>query len=156
MFKFFLANDEGKPLAFEKIHISGDEVDHVLETVHPAELHNSFKAVSETTEGIYEVVNAREGQAVALTDLMIFGKKSNAGEIIVRFIDDANNIIVIAKADTSLQPIRLSMPFRHAWRGWLNARLEVVNIGDVDMTVSMGYYIIKDALPFVEWDANRN
>ena len=47
------------------------------------------------------------------------------------------------------------MNFNGLWRGWKDARLEMVTTGTFASTVSLGYIKVATSLPFAEWDALR-
>ena len=74
----------------------------------------------------------------------------------VQFEDDTNTVIIFV-ADLVDAPVNMGIAFAGRWRGWQDARFEMVTSQATDSTVSIGYYFIKGvgALSFVDWDAQR-
>jgi len=95
---------------------------------------------------------------VVLTDLLVSGEKINGGIIQVQFTDDTNSEIV-SKSHVTDGPVNLAMPFAGRWRGWKDARIEMlVTTSMQDATVAIGYYFVTGAGVFIfeDWDAQRS
>jgi len=163
MIKFNLANKDGCAAHFHRIDSiyrtgleSPSTIYHadVLEVGTIPSLHGQFKTVSGTTAATTIVTSPTNGGAIVLTDLMFAGEKKNTGTMELRFTDGTNTI-TIYKAPLTDNAIAVAIPFTGHWRGWKNARLEVVTVQDFIYTVACGYYHCKNGLTYSDWDSRR-
>jgi len=118
---------------------------------------SQFKTTTFTGEGTTAVVTPRIGGAIVLTDFIIGSKKFSAGSVEIRFTDGTNTESIYI-ADTDDVPISIAFSPAGRWRGWLDARIDVVVVGaDTDPTVAIGYYHLTEGsvLSFSDWDAER-
>ena len=76
----------------------------------------------------------------------------------MRFTDGTDTVIIFTAIVTD-SPVNLAFSPAGRWRGWRNARMEVVSVGNnIDGSVSMGYYFIRGTagvLSFTDWDEQR-
>lgn len=121
------------------------------------ELNGHFKSLTFTAAGTTALVTPPAGSAMVLTDFIVSAEKVAAGTVIFRFTDGTNEVDIMAGITVDA-PVNLAFSPRGRWRGWKDARVDIVTTGsNIDGTVSMGYYFIKgtEVLDFVEWDALR-
>jgi len=163
MIKFNLANKDGMVAHFHRVDSIFDQgleslspITHadVLEVGTIPSLHGQFKTASGTTAATTIVTAPINGGAIVLTDLLIAGEKKNGGTIELRFTDGTNTI-TIYKAPLTDNAIAVAIPFTGHWRGWKDARLEVVTVQDFTYSVACGYYKCKQGLTYSDWDARR-
>ena len=102
-------------------------------------------------------VTPPSGTAIVITDIVLGGEKAASGSITVQFVE-GSDVVIIFKVSTVQNPVSLHVPFAGRWRGWKDARIDVVTTGgNDDSDVSVGYYILRgeNVLSFVDWDAQR-
>lgn len=153
MWKFFLANKDGRPVNFEPSKIDG-ETKYAISTVTNPQTFGVFKSVSLTTASTTTITTPVNGGSIVLTDLVISAEKKNAGTVIIRFTDGTNTINIFQGTLTDA-PINLSVPFVGKWEGWRDARLEVVTNQNTVATIALGYYKVKTGRNFTDWDSLR-
>jgi hypothetical protein len=117
-------------------------------------MYGQFTGASVVAAGTTNLVRPVVGGAVALSDLVISGDRTNAASILVQLTDGANTIPVVGFNLTD-GPIAIHIPFNGRWHGWLDARLELVVVGNPVVTVSVGYVKLDTGLSYTEWDARR-
>lgn len=120
-------------------------------------LNAHFKSATRTTDGTTIITEPSSGGSISLTDLIVTAEKRAAGgHITIRFTDGTNtiNIALINIIDA---PVNLAIGFSGRWKGWVNARLEMVTDEDFSATVSAGYLKVDPAhtLLYAAWDAER-
>lgn len=145
--------ESGEPIHAMSMPVNGDEF-HFLVTTTIAESHGAFKAATRTSAGTTIVTSPSNGGSIVLTDLLISADKVNGALVTVQFTDGVETIVIF-NADVTDAPFNTAIAFKGQWRGWKNARLELVTTGVVNSTASVGYYKIKAGLDFSEWDALR-
>lgn len=146
------ATTSGEGYLEENSFRQGDK--KVLVSTKEAMTHGVFKASTRTTNGTTTVTSPDTGGAIILTDLIITSDKTANSSVIVRFTDGSNTIDVTV-GDSVNAPVNIALAFGGCWRGWKDARLEMVTTGAVTATVAVGYMKISNGLPFAEWDALR-
>ncbi len=116
--------------------------------------HGVFKAVTSTTQTTTIVTAPDSKGAIVLTDLLITTNKAANGLLTIHFTDDVETInIAIFPVDLS---VNQSISFVGLFRGWRDARLEIVTtVATFDATVTAGYMKVPGGLEFAEWDALR-
>ena len=73
----------------------------------------------------------------------------------VQFTDGVNTETVFS-AELTNEAVNLSVPVAEGWRGWMDARLEVVLSGaDTVVNVTSAYIKVTGAITFSEWDGLR-
>ena len=126
----------------------------VLVTSNRGEAYGLFKAVTRATAGTTIITDPEGGGSIILTDLVISAGKFSAGTTTVRFTDGTDTIDIVVMDNTDA-PLALAIPFRGNWQGWRDARLELVTVNDVTVTVSAGYIKVDVGLDFAAWDGLR-
>jgi len=81
-------------------------------------------------------------------------EKKNVGSIELRFTDDVETITIFKSILTDA-PVAFGGALGGVWRGWKDARLEVVTVQDFEYTVTIGYVKERDGLTYADWDARR-
>lgn len=128
-----------------------------LVTEDHSRVSTQFKAATITSASTATVVAPPAGNALVLTDLIVSAEKVAGGSITVQFTDGTNTIVIF-KASLVDAPVAIAMPFAGRWRGWKDAKIDMVGVGtNIDADVSIGYYFIKGAgvLAFNQWDKLR-
>ncbi len=154
MLKLVLAKPGGKPL---DVHagIDGKPV-LVVESLARLEVHWQTAVITGSTTTT--IIEAKPGESVMLTDLIITSTKKVANlDIIVQF-DDGTNTIIMLDIEGATAPVNFSHAFSGGVKGWKNASLEVVtDQAVINVTVMIGYlHISKDlTLTYDQWDAAR-
>ncbi len=126
----------------------------VFIVMSPGEAHAHFKTATRTTLGTTVVVQPREGQAIWITDIIVSGEKQAGSNITVQFTDGTNTEIIAIVDQVDAAP-NLAMNLNSYFRGWIDARIEIVTGGAGDGTVTIGYIHAHEALAFDVWDAER-
>ena len=152
MNKTILARAEDKA-ALHTAHVSPSP-DPVLVTENIHRIHGTFASQSRTTAGTSILATPELNQEIILTDLIVSTEKLNAGVIVVQWTDDVETI-VIYQGFTNDGPINFAIGFAGRFAGWKDARLEMVVTGNMNSTVTVGYYKLPEGLTFAEWDAIR-
>lgn len=131
--------------------ITGDKT--LITETHSA-IKGVFKAVTRTTAGTTTITAPRIGGSIHITDLIMTTDKTALSDVTVRFTDGSDTVNVIV-ADSTNNTVNIAIAFTGLWRGWKDARLEVVTVADVTATVAVGYVLHDDGIPFTEWDDLR-
>lgn len=157
MIKYIHAKENGVPFHSEEVNIDGNGEGGlftlpVIATI--AEVHGNFKAVNTSVAGTTVITSPNVGGAVILTDIILSAERVNSGSVELRFTDDTETISIF-KGIVTDSPIAVSISLNGRWRGWKDARLEVIVVLNVETSVAVGYYKVKDGLPFEDWDARR-
>lgn len=126
----------------------------VLIVMSPAQAHGQFKTATLTAADTVVIAQPKSGQSIWVTDIIVSGEKQAGSDITVQFTDGANSevLVVIDQVDSSPN---LSPNLNAYFRGWKDARLELITSGAGDATVTIGYIHSKDALEYAAWDAER-
>ena len=128
-----------------------------LVTEDHSRVATQFRTVANTGAETQIAVTPPKGTAIVITDVILGAEKAASGSVTVQFTDGSDTVIVF-KISTVQNPVSLHIPFAGRWRGWQNARIDVVTAGgNSDSDVSIGYYIIRGegVLSFTDWDAQR-
>ncbi len=120
----------------------------------PSEAHGHFKTATRTTTGTTIIVQPKEGQAIWISDIIVSGEKQTGSNITVQFTDGTNTEIIAIVDQVDAAP-NLSMNLSSYFRGWVDARIELITGGAGDGTVTIGYIHAHEALKFDVWDAER-
>jgi hypothetical protein len=150
MLKTYLINPANKRALRTQIGNTGEDE---LVVSGRADNIGTFKSISQTTAGTTTLVQPQEGGgAIVLTDIILTTEKQAGGSVIVRFTDGTNNVDIIG-ANVNDNSCNISIPFAGHWEGWRAARIDVINTGNVALTISVGYYKIDfdKSLTYSEW-----
>ena len=120
----------------------------------PSQAHAHFKTATRTTTGTTIIVQPRPGQAIWISDILVSGEKQAGSNITIQFTDGTNTEIIAIVDQVDAAP-NLSMNLNSYFRGWIDARVEIITGGAGDGTVTIGYVHAADALEFDQWDAER-
>jgi hypothetical protein len=134
----------------------GYDDEPVLVTTTHADYAGTFKSASRTVAGTTTIVTVNGLDAIVLTDIIISSEKTGGGLVTVQFTDGVNTVIIVA-ANVNDAPCNLAIPFMGNWCGWQGAYLDLVTVGNEDVTVSVGYFKVRadKALPYASWNALR-
>ena len=125
-----------------------------LSVIDPDSVFGQFKAANRTTAGTTIVTEPLLGGSIGITDLIVSADKVNLATVTIRFTDGTNTIILYRGVTTDA-PINISIPIGGRFRGWSNARVELVTTGAVDASVTLGYIKYSEGLAFEAWDKQR-
>lgn len=120
----------------------------------PAQAHGHFKTATLTSANTAIIVQPRPGLSLWVTDVLITGEKQAGSDCIVQFTDGSNTEI-IAQAFQVTVPPNLAGNLQTYFRGWKDARVEMVTSGAADAVVTIGYIHSLDSPSFSEWDQER-
>ena len=116
--------------------------------------HGVFKSAASTTQTTTVITAPEKKGAIVVTDLLITTNKAANGILIIQFSDGVQGI-AIAEFPVDIA-VNQSIAFVGLFRGWVDARLEMITLGaNFDATVTAGYMKVPTGLPFAEWDALR-
>lgn len=119
------------------------------------EQHGVFKAVSLAAEGTQIVSSPDPGGALVLTSFLVSAKKKTASVLILQVTDGVQTESIFEALLTN-EAVNMPVPLVGGWRGWKDARLEVVLTGaDTDVRVTAGYTKIREGEEYSAWDARR-
>lgn len=140
----------------EELHVFPSPVtrEPVLIVMSPAQAHGHFKTATLTTADTVIVVQPRSGLSIWVTDILVSGEKQAGSDVTVQFNDGSDTAImaILDQVDASPTfPGNLTAYFR----GWKDARVEMITSGAGDATVTIGYIHSKDAPTYAEWNAER-
>jgi len=154
MLKTVLSDIDGNPVGLAP-HSEEKHGDHLhMLTMGMGDAHGLFKAVSGTTAATTTITEPSNGGRIALLSIMLSAEKKNTGSIELRFTDGTNTITVF-KAILTDAPVAFGGAIGTVWRGWMDARLEVVTVQDFTYTVTAGYVKEKNGLEYSDWDSER-
>ena len=122
-----------------------------------ARVNTQFRHTANAGAETTVAVTPPSGTAIVITDAILGAEKAASGSVTVQFAEGANTVIIF-KISTVQNPVSLHIPFAGRWRGWRDARIDVVTLGgNSDTDVSIGYYIVggEGVLSFADWDAER-
>ncbi len=126
----------------------------VILTYTPSQAHGHFKSATLTAANTVVIVQPKASKSIWVTDIIVSGEKQASSDITVQFTDgtDTEIMVVIDQVDSSPN---LSINLNSYFRGWKDARVELVTSGAGDATVTIGYLHSKDDTGFDEWSAQR-
>lgn len=136
------------------LHICETTYGSLLVTSNLAQAHGTFKSETRSAAGTSIITEPDPGHSIILTDLIISSDRVNAATFTVRFTDGTNTVNIFS-GDVTDAPINLASPLSGRWQGWKDARVELVTVGLVTVTVSCGYYKVDTGLDYAEWDSLR-
>lgn len=136
----------------ETRRLTGEEVFLVTTDVETA--HGVFQNVTTSGAGTTTVITPNDAGSLLLTDLILSTDKVNSGTVTLQMTDDTNTITLFQAIVTDA-PAVLSMPINGRIQGWKDARIDLVIVNNVDVSVTLGYVKMPSGLPFTEWDELR-
>lgn len=143
---------EGKALHTETV---GPHTHLVVED--HSRVATQFKHTANAGAETTVAVTPPPGAAIVITDIVLGAEKAASGSVTVQFVE-GSDVVIVFKVSTVQNPVSLHVPFAGRWRGWKDARIDVVTTGgNDDSDVSVGYYILsgEGVLSFADWDAQR-
>ncbi len=132
--------------------VDGDEI--YLVTAGFLQTHGTFKSASRSTAGTTIITSPNGNGSLILSDLIIGTDKVNGASVTVRLTDGTNTINIFSTVVTDA-PANLALSMAGRWQGWRDARIELVTVGTVAATVSVGYVKVPVSSPYSEWDSYR-
>lgn len=149
----FLVLEDGTLLHTEKV---GPHT-HLVTEDH-SRVATQFKSIAFTTATTTVLATPPKGAAMVITDFLVSAEKVNGGSVSIQLTDGSQTVIIFTAIVTDA-PVNLAFSPQGRWRGWKDARIDIVSVGtNIDGTVSMGYYFIRGkegVLSFADWDAQR-
>jgi len=120
----------------------------------PAQAHGHWRAATRTTAGTTTIVPLKPGFAIVITDILISGEKQASSDVTIQFTDGTNTEVVVVADQADAVPTLVAN--LQAWfRGWKDARIELITSGAGDATATIGYIFEKNPQTYAEWDAER-
>lgn len=126
----------------------------VIITMSPAQAHGHFKVATRTTAGTTIIVAPKPGLSIWVTDILISGEKQAGSDVTVQFTDGTDTEIIVISNQVDARPT-LAGNLQAYFRGWQDARIEMITGGSGDATVTIGYLHSVDSPTFAEWNAER-
>lgn len=152
MWRIILADAKTGDALHTHAPFDGEEI-LVVTSFH--EEHGQFKPVTLTAQGTAVVTQPDPGGAIVITSFLISARKKNLSVVTLRFTDGANTENIFS-AELTNDAVNMPVSFVPGWRGWEDARLEVVLTGaDTTVNVTAGYTKIPGSKEFSEWDGLR-
>lgn len=125
-----------------------------LVVLTPGQAHGHFKTATRTTAGTTIIVQPKPGLSIQVTDIIVSGEKQAGSSVSVQFTDGGDTEVMIKVDQVDSSP-NLAPNLQSYFRGWKDARVEIVTAGAGDGTVTVGYIHSNAALTYAEWDAER-
>lgn len=140
----------------EELYIASVNGYKILVSQTHAQVAGRFKSKTLSAPGTVIVAEPDEDGCVVLTDFILTSDKTQSSVITVQFTDDTETIVLV-EADITDAPVNLATSFAGYWKGWKNARLELVIAGGTNPTATLacGYYKLIESMLFNEWDSLR-
>lgn len=140
----------------DELYIASCSNKKTLITQTHAQVAGVFKSKTLNAAGTIIVAEPVSEGCVVLTDLILTSDKTNGSTITVRFTDGTNTIPIVV-ADITDAPCNIATSFAGYWRGWRNARLELLIAGGVNptATLAVGYFKLHHSMLYDEWDSLR-
>lgn len=114
-----------------------------------------FKAVTRETAGTTIIAQPVGGGSISLHDILISAEKKQSGELTLQFTDGSRTEVIFSPIVTDA-PVNIGVPIKGQWRGWKDARVELVTAGATfKATVTLGYAKLSDGAEYSVWDARR-
>ncbi len=126
----------------------------VLITMSCAQAHGHFKTATLTAANTAIIIQPKPGLSIWVTDIIVSGEKQAASDITIQFYDGTNTEIMVIIDQVDSSP-NLSLNLSAYFRGWKDARVEMITSGAGDATVTVGYLHSVDAPSYPEWNAER-
>jgi len=127
-----------------------------LMTLNDKTAFGQFRTASRTTAGTTIIVTPPLDGAIVLTDLLISSDRVAASTVTLQFTDGVNTVVIFS-ASAADAPVNVGMNFAGRWRGWKNARMELVTTASVNARIAVGYFKVfsPNSKTFSEWNAER-
>ncbi len=134
----------------------GKSMGQILVTESQARIHGVWRTSKITTQTTTTLVQAVNGGAIILTDIIVNVDRTNLLTLVIRFGDGTNNEVLFEPDVSNLQ---FNQSFSPAGRfgGWKDADLQAVTGGADGLTsITIGYYHITGADAFEDWNSKRD
>lgn len=129
--------------------------ERILATSSYHETNGVFKAVTRTTQGTTIITEPVLGAAVVITGILVTARKSNLAVITMQLTDDVQTETLFS-AELANEAFNVPITIPYGWRGWVNARLELVlSVADATVNVTTTYTKIPTGEDYTTWDAKR-
>ncbi len=123
-------------------------------TMSPAQAHGHFKTATLTSANTVIIVQPKPGLSVWVTDIIVTGESQASSTATIQFTDGSDTVIMIVAFQVK-EPPQVNANLQAYFKGWKDARVELVTSGAADATATIGYIHSVDAPSFAEWDAER-
>ena len=140
----------------QELYIAQQNGDKILISQTHAQVAGTFKSKTLSAPGTVIVAEPLSEGCIVMTDLILTSDKTSGSVITVQYTDGTNTIPII-EADMTDAPVSIASPFAGYWRGWMDARIELVITGGVNptATLAIGYFKLKNSDSYDDWDAQR-
>lgn len=126
----------------------------VLITMSPAQAHGNFKSITHTSATTGIIVQPKPGLSIWVTDIIMTGTKDNTNTAKIQFADGTDTVIILDVA-LSTTPPNISTNLQTYFRGWKDARIELITSGTNSTTVTVAYIHSTQDPSFSEWNTER-
>ena len=123
-------------------------------TMSPSQAHGHFKTATLTSANTVVIVQPKPGLSVWVTDIIVTGESQASSTATIQFTDGSDTVIMIVAFQVK-EPPQVNANLQSYFKGWKDARVELVTSGAADATATIGYIHSVDAPSFAEWDAER-
>ncbi len=123
-------------------------------TMSPGQAHGHFKTATLTSADTVIIVSPKPGLSIWVTDIIVSGESQASSKATIQFTDGTDTVIMIEAFQVKTPP-QLNANLQSYFKGWKDARVELVTSGAADATATIGYIHSLDAPSFAEWDAER-
>lgn len=120
----------------------------------PAQAHGHFKTTTLTSANTAIIASPKPGLALWITDLLVTGESQAGSTATIQFTDGTATEIVVVAFQVKTPP-QVAFNSQTYFRGWKDARIELVTSGAADATATVGYIHSTQAPSYAEWDAAR-
>jgi hypothetical protein len=140
----------------QELYIASQNGYKILISETHAQVAGVFKAKTLIAAGTVIVAEPDADGSIVLTDLILTSDKTQSSAITVQFTDGTETTVLV-EADITDAPCNIATSFAGQWRGWRDARLELVITGGINptATLAVGYYKLQDSLLYSDWDSRR-
>ena len=136
-------------------HVASPHTDDIcLVVTNYLEAHGAFKAVAITSTGVNIVSQPNNGQGIIVDSILLNARKHTNKDVTIQMTDGTNTETIFT-ADLTNQDLTLAHSIPHGWKGWKDARLEVISGSTKQVSVTLGYAKFPNADEFGVWDNNR-
>ena len=140
----------------QELYIAQQNGDKILVSHTHAQVAGTFKAATLNATGTVIVAEPIPDGCIVMTDLILTSDKTVGSLITVQYTDGTNTIPII-NANMENAPVNIATSFAGYWRGWRDARIELIIAGGVNptATLAVGYFKLHQSDTYSDWDAQR-
>ena len=139
----------------QELHAAAPHDDNAcLVVTNYMEAHGTFQALTTNSTVAAIVASPNLGQGLLIDSMIVFARKHTNKEYSLQLTDDTQTEVLLT-ADLTNEDLKFTFAVPNGWKGWKNARLEVVTTSTKVITTTVGYAKVPKADTFSAWDAQR-